>query len=82
MEKCPVNTATGNVENVVTPIAAFKKEDGILVLNGVCPYSSYEEVSENTGFPVSSAPFIAPPTEDELKLLREFDHEGIREIEF
>lgn len=82
VDKCSVNTATGNVENVVTPIAVFKKEDGILVLDGICPYSSYEEVSENTGFPVSAAPFIASPTEDELKLLREFDPEGIREIEF
>jgi glutaconate CoA-transferase subunit B len=82
VDKCSVKTATGNVQNVVTPIATFKKEDGILVLDGVCPYSSYEEVSENTGFPVSPAPFISPPTEDELKLLREFDREGIREIEF
>jgi glutaconate CoA-transferase subunit B len=82
VDKCSVNTATGNVQNVVTPIALFKKEDGILVLDGVCPYSSYEEVSENTGFPVCRAPFMPPPTEDELKLLREFDPEGIREIEF
>jgi glutaconate CoA-transferase, subunit B len=82
VDKCSVNTATGNVESVVTPIAVFKKEDRNLVLDGVCPYSSYEEVSENTGFPVSPAPFISPPTEDELKLLREFDPERIREIEF
>ncbi len=82
VDKCSVNTATGNVQNVVTPIAAFKKEDGILVLDGVCPYSSYEEVAENTGFRVSPAPTMSPPTGDELKLLREFDPEGIREIEF
>lgn len=82
VDKCSVNTATGNVESVVTPIAAFRKEDGILVLDGVCPYSSYDEVSENTGFPVSPAPFMPPPREDELRLLREFDPEAIREIEF
>jgi glutaconate CoA-transferase subunit B len=82
VDKCSVNTATGNVQNVVTPIALFKKKDGILVLEGICPYSSYEEVSENTGFPVSPAPFMPPPTEDELKLLREFDPQVIREIEF
>jgi glutaconate CoA-transferase, subunit B len=82
VDKCSINTATGNVESVVTPIAAFKKEDGILVLDGVFPYSSYGEVSENTGFPVSPAPFISPPTEDELISLRGFDPEGIREIEF
>ncbi len=82
VDRCSVNTATGNVESVVTPLAAFKKRDGILVLDGICPYSSYEEVAENTGFPVSPAPYISPPTADELKLLREFDPEGIREIEF
>lgn len=82
VDKCSVNTATGNVESVVSPIAAFKKKDGILVLDGIFPYSSYEEIAENTGFPVSPAPVISPPTEEELRLLREFDPEGIREIEF
>ena len=82
VDRCSVNTATGNVKSVVSPIASFKKEDGILVLDGVFPYSSYQEVAENTGFPVSPAPFISPPTEDELKLLRDFDPDGIREIEF
>ena len=82
VEKCQVNTATGNIFRVVTPIAEFRKKDGVLVLNSVFPYSSFDEVSENTGFPISQAPFASPPTDDELLLLREFDPECVREIEF
>lgn len=82
VEKCPVITAGENVYGVVTPLAVFKKENGSLILDGIYPYSSYEEVVENTGFPVSPAPFTSPPTNDEIKLLNEFDPERIREIEF
>ncbi len=82
VDKCSLNTATGNIYSVVTPIAEFRKKEGVLVLNSVFPYSSFDEVSENTGFPISKAPFASPPTEDELLLLREFDPEGVREIEF
>jgi glutaconate CoA-transferase subunit B len=82
VEKCPVITASGNVYRVVTPLAVFGKKNGGLSLDSIHPYSSYDEVSENTGFPVSSAPFTPPPTEDEIKLLNKFDPERIREIEF
>jgi glutaconate CoA-transferase subunit B len=82
IEKCPVITASGNTYRVVTPLAVFKKENGSLVLESIHPYSSYEEVSENTGFHVSPAPFTSPPTEEELTLIRQFDPESVREIEF
>ncbi|MFQ5786852.1 MAG: CoA-transferase subunit beta [Thermodesulfobacteriota bacterium] len=82
VERCSVYTATGNIYSVVSPIAEFKKKDGILVLESIFPYSSYDEVAKSTGFPVEPAPFASPPNEEELKLLREFDPEGIREIEF
>lgn len=82
VEKCPVITASGNVYKVITPLAVFGKENGGLNLEGIHPYSSYDEVLENTGFPVSPAPFTPPPTEDEIRLLNEFDPERIREIEF
>lgn len=82
IEKCPIITASGNVYRVVTPLAVFRKEGGSLVLDGIHPYSSYEEVAKNTGFPVSPAPLIPPPMEDEIKPLNEFDPERIREIEF
>jgi glutaconate CoA-transferase subunit B len=82
VEKCPVITASGNIYRVVTPIAVFKKENGILFLDSVHPYSSFQEVEENTGFPVSPATVTPAPTADEIKLLNQFDPEGIREIEF
>ncbi len=82
VEKCPINTATGNVYKVVSPIAVFEKIDGVLQLQSINPHSSFDEVSENTGFQVSEAPFSEPPTDDELGLLRDFDKEGIRNIEF
>ncbi len=82
IDKCPIVTASGNVYRVVTPLAVFRKENGSLVLDTIHPYSSYEEVRENTGFPVSPAPFTPPPTEEELNLVREFDPERVREIEF
>lgn len=80
--ECPVITASGNIYRVVTSAAVFRKESGELVLDSVLPGSSFEEVRENTGFPVEAAPSSEPPTEEELGLLRDFDPEGIREIEF
>ena len=82
VEKCPINTATGNVYKAVSPLSVFAKQDGVLQLESINPNSSFKEVSENTGFPVSEAPYTEPPTEDELGLLRDFDKEGIRNIEF
>lgn len=82
VEDCPINTATGNIYKVVSPICIFEKIKGRLQLESINPHSSYEEVVENTGFPVSSAPYTPPPTEEELALLRNFDKEGIRNIEF
>lgn len=82
IDRCPVITASGNVYRVVTPLAVFKKENGFIGLESIHPYSSYEEVAENTGFSVSQAPFTPLPTEEELKLLNEFDPKRIREIEF
>jgi len=82
VEKCPVITASGNVYRIVTPLAVFRKGNGSLILDTIHPYSSYEEVAKNTGFPLSPAPFTLPPMEDEIKLLNEFDPDRVREIEF
>jgi hypothetical protein len=46
------------------------------------PYWSYEEVRENSGFPVSPAPLTSPPTEQALNLIQEFEPERVSEIEF
>ena len=82
VDKCAVNTATGNVYKVVSPLCIFSKKDGVLNLESINPNSSFEEVSDNTGFPISKAHFTEGPTDDELKLLRDFDTEEIRNIEF
>ena len=60
----------------------FCKKDGVLNLESINTNSSFQEVSNNTGFPISKAPFTDVPSEDELKLIRDFDKEGIRDIEF
>ncbi len=82
IEKCPVITASGNLYKVVTPLAVFSRGKDGLVLDSIHSYSSYEEVAENTGFPVLPAPFTPPPTEEELELIQRFDPERVREIEF
>jgi len=82
VDKCPINTATGNIYKVVSPIAVFAKKDGILNLESINPLSGFQEISENTGFTVNKAPYTAPPSDEELKLLRDYDKEGIRNIEF
>jgi len=82
VEKCSPITASGNVYRVVTPLAVFGKGDGGLVLKSIHPYSSYDEVEKNTSFPVSQATSTPPPTDEEMKLLNQFDPDRIREIEF
>lgn len=83
VEKCSVITASGNVYRIVTPLGVFRRDKGSLELESIHPYSSYEEIAENTGFPLSQADtFTAPPTEAEMELLNDFDPKKIREIEF
>ncbi|AKL93867.1 3-oxoadipate CoA-transferase subunit B [Clostridium aceticum] len=84
VEKCDFVTAQGNIHRVVTPLCVFKKEERGLVLESVHPYTTLEEVQENTGFPIvyDSLQFTPPPTLEELKTLNEVDPSGIREIEF
>ncbi|MCH8029312.1 MAG: CoA-transferase [Candidatus Dadabacteria bacterium] len=81
-EKCQVVTASGNVYKVVTSDVVFKKDGPTLQLESIHPHTTFEEVVENTGFPISPAPFTPEPTNEELGLLREFDPENVREIEF
>ena len=82
VDKCSVTTATGNIYKVVSPLAIFNKKNGVLNLESINSNSSYEEVSHNTGFYVNRAPATLDPTKEELKTLREFDRENVREIEF
>jgi len=82
VDKCSKITASGNIYRVVTPKAVFRKEKLRLVLDSIHPFTTLKEVKENTGFPVRSAPSTPEPTSEELSLLRDFDRENIREIEF
>ena len=78
-------TATGNVEQVVTPFCVFGRRDGRLVLEGIHPYSSREQIQENMDFPVvidEGCQVVPEPTEEELAALEELDPERVRDREF
>ncbi len=77
-------TSKGNVDYIFTPLCVFKRIDGRMMLAGVMPGSSLEEIRENTGFEVGvhSTQAIAPPTEEELRLLGEIDPLRARDAEF
>lgn len=77
-------TAQGNVSEIVTPLCIFTMYQGELILKSVHPYSSIEEVAENTGFPIRyfSIEQTPPPTEREMRALWEVDPMDYRSIEF
>ena len=77
-------TAQGNVSDIVTPLCVFSLYQGEVILKSIHPYSSIEEVAENTGFPIKYFELTQtpPPTHDELRTLREIDPMDLRNIEF
>lgn len=77
-------TTRGNIDRIITPLCIFKCENGKLVLDTIHPLSSMEEVIENTSFKVeySKIEYTAPPTQQELTLLRRLDPKDYRNIEF
>lgn len=77
-------TARGNVSDIVTPLCVFTMHEGELILKSVHPNSSIEEVAANTGFPIRyfSIEQTPPPTQEELRALREIDPMDYRSIEF
>ena len=77
-------TTMGNVSEIVTPLCVFTMYNGELILKSVHPTSSIEEVAENTGFPIRYFDIVQtpPPTEEELRALREIDPMDYRSIEF
>lgn len=81
-EKCSIITASGNVYRVVTTDVVFRKDNSHLALDSIHPFTTFDEVAGKTGFDVSPAPFTPEPTEDELKLLNDFDKDNVRQIEF
>lgn len=77
-------TAKGNVSEIVTPLCIFTMYQGELILKSVHPYSSIEEVAENTGFPIRyfTVETTPPPTVEELRVLNMVDPTDLRSIEF
>jgi len=83
-EKVDFVTTMGNVSEIVTPLCVFTTYNGEIILKSIHPYSSIEEVAENTGFPIRyfTIEQTPPPTEDELRALKEIDPMDYRSIEF
>lgn len=84
VEKLSFVTASGNVDRVITPLCVFAKRNGRLQLESIHPYSSAEEVRQQTGFPVEIAgvPFTPSPTAEELGALAKVDPDKVRLVEF
>jgi glutaconate CoA-transferase, subunit B len=81
----PFVTAAGNVDRVVTPLCVLRRIDGQLDVESVHPFSSVDEVSAATGFPVNvstATPITPAPNADELAVLGEIDPDGIVASEF
>lgn len=84
VEKLSFVTASGNVDRVITPLCVFVKRDGRLHIESIHPYTSAEEVRQQTGFAVETkdVPFTPAPTAQELEALRMVDPQRVRLIEF
>jgi glutaconate CoA-transferase subunit B len=84
VEKLSFVTASGNVDRVVTPLCVFVKRDGRLHLESIHPYSSADEVRQQTGFVVETEgiPFTPAPTPQELSALQAVDPHRVRLVEF
>ena len=84
VEKLSFVTAGGNVDRVVTPLCIFVKRNDHLQLESIHPYSSPEEVKQQTGFPVETegVPITPAPTSEELAALTEVDPNRVRLVEF
>lgn len=78
-------TAAGNVEYVVTPLCVLRREQGLLQLASVHPFSGAAQVQAATGFPLTlgpSTPVTPPPTEQERAALAAIDPAGVVAAEF
>jgi glutaconate CoA-transferase subunit B len=83
-EKLDFVTARGNVSDIVTPLCVFTMYGGELILKSIHPDSSIEEIADNTAFPIRYIKLetTPPPTEEELRKLREIDPDDLRSMEF
>ena len=69
---------------LITNLCIFRLKGGLLRLDSIFPYSSFEEVQNNTGWAIAEkdAPFAAAPTARELEALDKVDPNKVRLLEF
>lgn len=69
---------------VVTNLCIFRLRDGLLVLDSIFPYTTMDEVKENTGWEITqtNVPVYPAPTPEELAALEKVDPNHIRYKEF
>lgn len=81
VEKLFFQTAKGNLQNLVTPIAVFDKRNGRLALESHHPDVSPQDVQSVTGYEIdmSMAKPTPKPTDAEISALRSLDPTGIFE---
>ncbi|HIR83885.1 MAG TPA: CoA-transferase [Candidatus Galloscillospira excrementavium] len=76
-------TSVGNVDKVFTPLCVLEKRNGVLELSLLYPGVTYEEVAENTGFPIGNNYRVMEDlTEAERTALEEIDPKRVRDSEF
>lgn len=76
-------TSFGNVDKVFTPLCVFEKREGKLELSLLYPGTTYEEVVENTGFPIGdNYRSMEDLTDEECQCLERIDPERVRDSEF
>lgn len=84
-ENCSFITASGNVENVITPLCIFEKRKGKLsLLSKHCGVDA-TNLAESTGFDIGSIdnfPETVEPGREELDALYKVDPLGVRYREF
>lgn len=78
--------AVDKLFTLITPLAIFRKPVGEneLKLECIFPYTTLEEVKENTGWVIdeTDVPVMDPPTEEELNAIKRVDPNNILGFEF
>ncbi len=78
--------AVDKMFTLVTPLCIFRKPVGekLLKLDCIFPYTTLEEVKENTGWVIdeTKVPVMDPPTEAELSAIKRVDPNNILAYEF
>lgn len=83
VEKVDFVTSVGNVDKVFTPLCVFEMRNGKLELALLYPGVSYEQVQENTEFPIGNSYAVMEEiTDRERQWLEIIDPLRVRDSEF